>query len=486
MKTNYSNINNKRMKLYYILLAAVFFFFGCTKAGLNEDVYSSLGVNNYFKNSNDAEALLNATYASEQRRPFRNYFVMAEIPTGTLYDRAGGLEALAKPFETFSWDATHSFFSGIWATHYTTIYRANLVLDQVPNIDFDADRKKQILAEATFLRASAYVILNDLFGPVPIITTSVTSASDRPSRPTKDEFDKFVTDDFKAAADVLPAVAVKGRATKGAALSQLAKYYLNNKDWANAATYTQQVIDLNVYSLFSGSADRSELFNPLNENNSEFIYIRPRLAVTGLGDNYISHAAPPGYRWQGGSKDNYATQFKTYTSFYNSFADNDTRKNAFITQYYNTSGALVQLGADDIRNFKFKEDLTATGADSGNDFPVIRFADILLSRAEALNELNGPNDESISLINQVRTKAGIDPLNLADFGSKDLLRTAIFQERTWEFVGEEMHRTDEIRQGIFIQQAIDRGINAKNFQVLFPIPQTEVDKNSNLKQNDGY
>ncbi|MCC6288719.1 MAG: RagB/SusD family nutrient uptake outer membrane protein [Chitinophagaceae bacterium] len=474
------------MKPYYILLLFSLTLWSCGKAGLEEDVYSSLGVTNYFKNADDAEAILNAAYASEQRRAFRDYFILSDITGGTIYDRAGGLEALAKPFETFSWGATHSFFSGIWARHYTTIFRANLVLDKVPGIDFDETRKKQILAEATFLRASAYVILKDLFGPVPIITTSSTSADDRPSRPTKEEFDKFVADDFKAAAEVLPAIADRGRATRGAALSQLAKYYLNNKDWANAADYAKKVIDLNIYHLFTGSADRSELFNPLNEDNSEFIYIRPRLAVAGLGDNYISHAAPPGYKWKGGSKENYATQFKTYSSFYNSFADNDTRKNAFITQYYNTSGALIELGADDIRNFKFKEDLTATGANSGNDFPVIRYADILLTRAEALNELNGPNIESIDLINQVREKAGIADLNLADFEGKDLLRTAIFRERKWEFTAEELHRQDLIRQGIFIQKAKERGVAAQDFQVLFPIPQSEIDKNSNLTQNDGY
>jgi hypothetical protein len=477
----------RHMKTIYISLFSLFLLTGCGKEGLEETVYSSLGTSNYFKNADDAEALLNSTYASEQIRPFRNYFIMAEIPTGTVYDRAGGLEALASPFETFSWDATHSFFSGVWTTHYATIYRANLVLDKVPDIEFDADRKAQILAEAKFLRASAYVIMHDLFGPVPIITTSNTSAADRPSRPTEEEFNKFITDGFKEVAAILPTTAESGRATKGAALSQLAKYYLNLKDWNNAADYAKQVIDLNVYQLFDGSADRSELFNPLNdEKNREFIYIRPHLPVAGLGDNYISHAAPPGYRWQGGSKDNYATQFKTYTSFYNSFADNDTRKNAFITQYYNTSGTLVQLGADDIRNFKFKEDLVATGANSGNDFPVIRYADILLTRAEALNEMTGPNVESISLINQVREKAGIEDLSLTNFTSKDALRTAIFKERTWEFVAEELHRQDEIRQGIFIQQAKDRGLAAQDFQVLYPIPQSEIDKNSNLKQNDGY
>lgn len=475
------------MRSYYILLLLLSFtLWSCGKAGLEEDVYSSLGVSNYFKNADDAEAILNATYASEQRRGFRDYFIMAEVTTGTIYDRAGGLEALAKSFETFSWNATHSFFSGVWARHYNTIYRANLVLDKVPAIDFDETRKKEILAEATFLRASAYVILKDHFGPVPIITSSNTSADDRPSRPSKEEFDKFVTDDFKVAAEVLPVSADRGRATKGAAFAQLAKYYLNNKDWTNAADYAQKVIDLNVYQLFSGSDDRSELFNPLNENNSEFIYIRPRLAVAGLGDNYISHAAPPSYKWTGGIKENYATQFKTYSIFYNSFAANDTRKNAFITQYYNTSGTLVQLGTDDIRNFKFKEDLTATGANSGNDFPVIRYADILLTRAEALNELNGPNPESISLINEVRAKAGIALLDLNDYEGKELLRTAIFRERSWEFVAEELHRQDQIREGVYIQLAKNRGVAAQDFQVLFPIPQSEIDKNSNLTQNDGY
>jgi len=110
----------------------------------------------------------------------------------------------------------------------------------------------------------------------------------------------------------------------------------------------------------------------------------------------------------------------------------------------------------------------------------------LLTRAEALNETDGPNSESIDLINQVREKAGIEDLQLSDFANKDLLRTAIFQERSWEFVVEELHRQDQIRQGVFIQQAVDRGINAKAFQVLYPIPQGEIDKNSNLTQNDGY
>jgi len=244
-------------------------------------------------------------------------------------------------------------------------------------------------------------------------------------------------------------------------------------------------MDLGVYELF-GHADRSELFNPVNENNKEFIYIRPRLPMAGLGDNYISHAAPPGYRWAGATKDNYATQFKTYSSFYNSFAANDTRRNAFLTSYYNQSGQLVELAEDDIRNFKFKEDPAATANSSGNDFPVIRYADILLARAEALNELDGPTAEAVSLVNQIRQKAGIGDLPATDQADKDLFRSAIFRERKWEFVAEEIHRQDLLRQGAFVQQARDRGFNAQDFHVLFPIPQSEIDKNPYLAQNQGY
>lgn len=471
-------------KLFYILIS--FSLISCEKNALDESVFSSLGASNYFNNVNDANALLNAVYASEQRRTFRNYFIMAEIPTGTIYDRAGGLEALAKPFEEFSWNPTHSFFSEAWGLHYVSVYRANLVLDRVPDIDFDEDQKKSILAQAKYLRASAYVILHDLFGPVPLITTSSTSAADRPSRATQQAFDDFIIASFTEAAVDLPVSAEKGRATKGAAYAQLAKYYLNRKNWEKARDYAREVVSLNVYDLFDGSTDRSELFTIQNENNKEFIYVQPRTAVSGLGDNYISHAVPPGYRWQGNSKDNYATQFKTPDSVYNSFAPNDTRRNAFITEYYNTNGVLVTLGANDIRNLKFKEDLTAIGNSSGNDFPVLRYADILLTLAEALNEIGGPSQESVDLLNRIREKAGITSFNLSDFASKESLRNVIFRERRWEFIVEEKHRQDQIRQGIYINQAQGRGKAAQAHQVLYPIPQSEIDKNSNLAQNDGY
>lgn len=146
------------------------------------------------------------------------------------------------------------------------------------------------------------------------------------------------------------------------------------------------------------------------------------------------------------------------------------------------------LNNNNTRSFKYWPDPNAISNDPGNDVPEIRYADILLSRAEALNELKGPNHGSIDLINQVRGRAGINDPSLSDFTSKESLRTHLLKERGWEFYGEAgICREDQIRTGTFISSAIVRGHdNAKPFRVLFPIPQAAMDGNPKLVQNDGY
>lgn len=468
--------------LYFALIGLLT---GCANP-LEEEVYSAFGPNNFFQKADDAEGLLNSAYSVEQRRGFRNYLLMAEVNTDLLIDREGGLRSLAQPLEDFTWNASHEFFETAWALHYRTVYRTNLILDQVPAIEMAETRKTQILAEARFLRASAYQTLYELFGPVPIITSSTTSSDDRPSRATQEEFVNFVETEFKAVADILPTVATQyGRATKGAALSLLTRFYLNNKKWQETAETTQKVIALNVYQLYNAT-NRTSLFDIANEKNSEFIYIRPNLAQPGLGDNYLPHAAPPNYKFKTAPKTNYATQLKTLSGFYNTFDPADQRRQAIITEYEDVNGKIIKLGTDDVRSFKFKEDLSATGEVMGNDFPVYRYADILLTRAEALNELSGPTQEAIDLINQVRARAGVTALKLADFASKDALRAHLLKERGWEFFSEELRRQDLIRHGKFIEYAKARGKVAFDHQVLFPLPQSEIDRNPNLKQNDGY
>lgn len=477
------------MKHIYLAAFISLAIFSSCKSNLDEEVYSSFGPNNFFKTAADAEALLNSAYAIEQRQGsdgFRNILLMSEVNTDLLIVREGGLRATAQPLEDFTWNPAHEFFDNAWTKHYAGVYRANLVIDNVPNIQMDEARETIILAEARFIRASHYINLFYLFGPTPLILSSVTNASDRPERAKKEEYIDFVIKELTAVAEILPLQAINyGRATKGAAIAMLAKYQLNLKNFAAADAAADQVIALGVYKLFE-APDRTHLFAIENEQNSEFIYVRPYISQAGLGTNYLSHVAPPNYKFKGAAKTNYATQLKTLSAFLNSFDPQDQRKQAIITSYENINGQNIQLGKDDARSFKFPEDLAATGVDAGNDFPVIRYADILLTKAESRNELQGPNQESIDLINSIRVKAGVKLLVLSDFPTKESLRNHILVERGWEFFSEELRRQDLIRHGKFISEAIARGKSAADYQQLYPIPQSEIDRNSNLTQNPGY
>lgn len=463
---------------------------GCDSL-LEEETFSELGPSNFYDSPEDAEALLNATYAVSQgyRDIARDHLTFGEMTTDILIERQGAINALTQPVEDFEWSSTHPWLNGLWDRFYRAIHRANTVLDQVPAIEMNEDRKEQILAEARFLRAFNYFLLYDFFGPTPLVLTSETTAEDRPARASEDEFAAFMEEEFRAVSEILPVQPEQfGRATSGAALGFLTKFHLNRKEWAKAAETAQEVIDSGAYALFTGG-NRTELFALSNEMSREFIFVAPfpENETGGLGNTYLSHAAPPGYQFKFPPKVNFAAQFKVRSEFIASFEPGDERLGAFLFEYLNLAGDTVQLGEDDVRSFKYPEDPEAVGDVSSNDFPLLRYADILLARAEALNELNGPNQESIDLINEVRSAAGVDPIALGDFPSTEQLNAFILAERGREFHTEGLiRRQDFIRHGVFIERAQARGKNAQEHQVLYPIPQSEIDKNSNLDQNEGY
>ena len=471
--------------LNLVALVGVLTAASCDSSLLEEEVYSQLGPSNFFRTEQDAVALLNSAYADEQRWTDARDVVPAEVSTDLFVVRGGSAERDGRPFEDFTWDASHPYFTQIWNDRYSVIFRTNLALDRTPEIEFDAARKKVLLAEARFIRAEGYMNLHDLFGPVPLVTASVVDPAARPARATEAEMQKFVSEEFQAAAAELPRVAAEyGRATRGAALSLLARWELNQKRWQQAADAAREVMDLGVYALFD-TPRRIDLFQVPNERNSEFIHVRPY--VTGVNGNIFSaRVTPVKYRFKAPPKTNFATDWKMYSAFIDTFDPRDQRREAFLFEYVDTDGKLVRLGRNDARSFKFQEDLNATSTGDGGDVPVIRYADVLLIRAEALNELRGPNAESIDLINRVRSKAGVPPLSVASFSSKEALRDHILAERGWEFHTEGLRRQDLVRHGKFVEYGRRRGARAEAYHVRFPLPQSEIDKNSNLKQNEGY
>src|SRR5690606_6340901 len=102
-------------------------------------------------------------------------------------------------------------------------------------------------------------------------------------------------------------------------------------------------------------------------------------------------------------------------------------------------------------------------------------------------EIEGPNQESVDLLNEIRERAGVPAFSLTDFPSKEVLRDALLEERGWEFVAEGMRRMDLIRHGKLVSRAVSRGAaNAQDYMTRFPIPHNEIEANPNLDQNPGY
>jgi hypothetical protein len=478
------------MKTYLALFIISLLAITSCNDPLKEQTYSTLGPSNFYNSASDAEALLNGLYSNSQgyRDIVRDYDMLGDMTAGIMLEKGGSIHSFIGPMENFQWTSTNPRLEFLWVRYYRAIFRANNILDKVPDINMDEDKKEEILAETRFLRAFNYFYLYDLFGPTPLITTSKTKATDRPKRASKDSIVTFIENQFKQASEKLPLRQDQiGWATKGAALGFLCKFYLNNHQWKEAAETAKQIIDSGVYSLFT-KGNRTQLFALKNTGNDEMIYVVPfpEPPKAALGNTYFSHAVPPHYKFKYPPKVDFAAQISIRSDFVNSFNPNDERLGAFLFKYVTTDGDTVKLGHDDVRSFKYPEDPQGVGDVSGNNFPLLRYADILFARAEALNEIKGPNQESIDLINKIRSAAGLNPIHLADYSTKSELRDYILKARRWEFHTEGLSRQDLIRMGKFIQYAQDRGLPAKKYQVLFPIPQQELDKNKNLKQNPGY
>ena len=442
------------------------------------------------------KSLLYSAYQNFQGQPnTKDIINISEVTTDMAINSGGNENLYLTQFINFAWDPSISQLqSVVWAPSYRVVRDANLVLENIDNLK-SADAVKLLYAsEARFLRAMSYANLYSWYGPVPLRTSSAQEKN--LIRATDDEIKAFIEKELNECIAGLPDPGkeeVFGRATKGAALGTLAKFLLNTKQWQKAADASKRIIDLNYYQLYPVFKD---MFKVENEGNKEMIFVMPAKNEFDYGNWFAAGAMPPGfvstpqlpeYKWIPGIQ-NFATQYRLRDELVNTFAINDARYVLVVRTYVNTAGATVDLRTtpNNTRSLKYFDNAAVSNA-HGNDIPIIRYADILLSRAEALNEVNGVNAESVSLLNLVRARAGISAIALSNVTSKEVLRDMILRERGWEFISEGIRREDLLRQDKFVSLAKARGIvNAKDLHVLFPIPQAEKDANTAIIQNAGY
>lgn len=481
------------MKKSIILLFTVFTLctFSSCDGLLEEKTYTALKPSDFFNTLEDAEITLNAVYGELRYSDItRDAVTLQEVCTDIHLERSGGIFTFNEPIEEFVWTSSHQWLRSDWERRYRGIFKANVVLDNLDRISGDENRKEEIRAEAVFLRAFNYFLLYDKFGPVPLVTTSITSVTDRPARATEQEMIDFLVAEFSEAANVLPLTPPRsqyGRPTKGAALTALMKLYMMIRDWNKAASTALEVMNLGVYDLFV-EGNRTELFSPDNQRDNEFIFVSVMSDTPNndTGDGWLSHVVPRGYQWKYPPRQIFAAEYKIRSAFLELFEPEDERLDAFLFEFVNADGETIQLGQDDVRSLKFPEYPNQGTSRSSDDFPFFRYADVLLCRAEALNELNGLNQEAIDLLNMVREAAGVRTLTLNDFNSPQEFKDFLLDERGREFHTEAIRRQDLIRHEKFIEMALERGKPAKNFHVRYPIPLTEIERNPSLVQNEGY
>ncbi|HSQ47371.1 MAG TPA: RagB/SusD family nutrient uptake outer membrane protein, partial [Lutibacter sp.] len=387
----------------------------------------------------------------------------------------------------------------LWRGPWPGILMANIILDVAPGLEIDDAIKNRSMGEAYFLRAHYYFILTRYFGDVPLITKPQSSDDELfPERVSKDLVYDQIISDLEKAIDLLPAKGSYtgsdiGRASKGAAMGILAKVHLTLGNLNEVVLITTQIEGLG-YTLNQNYSDN---FNPLKENSNESIFEVQYASNGGFNfwgnENQASWLSPfmgpkgagfvgGGYGW------NQPTQ-----EFVNAYEPNDLRKDATILYEGGpdfdgkTYKASYSLTGYNVKKFLIPLSVSSSYDNSPLNFPVLRYADVLLMKAEALNELGQGSQAEIPL-NLVRNRAGLP--NIASGMVQNSLRAAILHERRIELAFEgqrwfDLIRVDNGQYGLNFIHSIGK-TNASQKHLLFPVPQIERDRNPKLTQNPGY
>ncbi len=372
-----------------------------------------------------------------------------------------------------------------WTGHYLGVARANAILDRLPATTIPQASKDRFEGEAKFMRAMFYFNLVRLFGNVQLVTAEITSpygANDLTRSPSSQVYE-LIVNDLKAAEEKLPATipaAEAGRASRWAAKSLLGKVHLTLKQYDLAAAKLKEVIDSKAHDLLPVYAN---VFSPTTSfvANKEVIFaVQFVSGQIGQGSDMWSNWAPfnagtalLGTGGGGGGGFNRPT-----ADLAKAYEPGDLRKDAsLLTTYKNAQGKDVA----DAYVVKFRQQ-GALNADSDVDFPILRYADVLLMYAEALNE-GGKAPEALPFLNQIRKRAGL--ADKAALSQADM-RVALEQERRVELAFENHRWFDLLRTDRYLPVLTGKGLKVLDYQKVYPIPQREIDLNKKLTQNQGY
>jgi len=488
------------------------------------------------ENEDDLDLLLNGVYSTLRETSIYNQglFGFGILDGATPNAFNWGNTTIAKAGDGSLSSTDGEFLTFAWTRAYTIIDRANNLIENIETVDFDIDegQKTQYLGEAHFLRGLAYSRLAELYGGVPIITSEISTEEARNlSRATvNDTWNQAITD-YNIAIESLPVdTSTPGRATKGAALGMKMRAYLYQGNYTQVLDVITQIDGLGKYALFHSYEG---LFKLENENNEEVLfdiqYMRGENSQGSSHDQYCG--AGTGTHTRGTRyvpTDDLVNAYEMidgspvledrWISPDDSWELRDPRLDFTIVRpgsYYLGSyrfpnylyeGGAYTHPANQLKHlasrkyFVEPEEDLAPAHQSDLNYIVMRYADVILSKAEAIIETGGDIDEAVRLINRIRTerddvKITELPMGLSQEEARDRLR----HERRIEFALEGLYYADirrwnigdeiypvEVRdhQGGLIVTKYPNGYSEHHN--LLPIPDREISLNSNLEQNPGW
>ena len=449
-----------------ILFLGMLSFAACNSEILNLNPESAIGENGFYTNAGELEGAVVAIYDGWQAVPLRE-FALTEMRSSNT--RTKSREGDWAQFEFFSVKPTNQAVGTYWTSNYNVIFRANRVLENLDVVG-DASLKDQFEGEAKFSRALAHFNLVRAYGDVPILDkVIIQSDTEYFVRDEVNDVLSFIEADLEDATILLPGKAnmSNGRATRGAAEALLAKVKLTKEDYTGAATLLGGLVNGTEYSLM---AEYYDVF--YNEMNDEILFAIP------YKDDDANESQDFSFEMTAGgvvSGLNFVT---------NDFISNlDPAEDIRRPLLYDVNGVFPE-----VKKFVTK---SSDGRLCGNDWIVLRLADVYLLHAEAVMAGNTEtsNLDAIKSYNAVRTRAGMT--TLPEDGSVKLTRDMLLYERRVELAFENHYLYDLIRFGVALEvlgdYASSIGQSFSPTDILLPIPQGEINVSGGaLSQNPGY
>tara|TARA_R110002126_G_scaffold291794_2_gene458714 strand:- start:2653 stop:4065 length:1413 start_codon:yes stop_codon:yes gene_type:complete len=465
----------------YIVMLVVIVLFTACENDLDTAPEDRFTTGSFYKNASDIEAAVNAAYGGLQKNGLYafNYHILMETRSDNTFEEEPSNSGGFGDVDLFNRVTTNGVFRQTWVDSYVTIQATNIVLNRIEDIsNMDNSLKNTRNGEMKFIRALVYYNLVNLYGGVPLVLQETSNPTDyfgQGRASVQEIFDQIILD-LTEASSSLPESNDIGRANKGAALLLLGKAHLTQGNATDAETALRAI---NGYTFVNTYAD---LFGISNENNAASIFeVQFQSGVNG-GEEGSTFASKFTSQKNPGSKgNNIITQ-----DLLNSFEAGDLRRNEIIQDPLDPT---VYISTKYVDNSRTLVD------DGDNNAIVFRYADVLLSLAEALN-LKGyvADGEAFDLINRIRTRAGLPNLTSAIITNQQEFTEALLKERRHEFFYENHRWFDLKRLGDPVQVMnnhfagfVGLNITIDQNDLLLPIPLDQLNSDpGSMEQNPGY